>query len=164
MLGEEELSEYYEQEKRPAMMDSSIVEKILKEEGMVSQFYNKCYQLLPSDKLDLLLSLRPETQQVVVRYIRGDISCDGLLEREQGLIKRLRNEYSGFLQKQKNNLNEKNDPFQIKLDQINEIIYNNFFHRVSFNILENKENERDREEAIKLAKRLGFQSKLDINN
>ncbi|MCK9393730.1 hypothetical protein M0Q03_02905 [bacterium] len=44
----------------PLMMDSSIAQKILWEEGVVSQHYNECYQLLPADKLDLLLNLRPE--------------------------------------------------------------------------------------------------------
>jgi len=169
MSSEETTGEYgaiYGQEKGPAMMEDSIVQKILREEGLISQHYNECYQLLPPDKLDLLLNLRPETQQMVVKYIRGDISCDGLSEREQELIKKLRNDYNIYLQNQQNGSNEDalNAPFQIKLDQLSKIIYNNFFHRVSFNVLEERENERDKEDAQKIAEKLGFKSKPYINN
>lgn len=169
MSSEETTSEYgdvYGQERGPAMMDDSIVQKILRQEGVISQHYNECYQLLPPDKLDLLLNLRPETQQEVVKYIRGDVPCDDFPEREQELIKKLRNDYNIFLQNQQNGSNEDalNTPFQIKLDQLNKIIYNNLFHRISFKVLEEKENARDAEEATKLAEKLGVKRKLDINN
>lgn len=143
-----EIKEYknpYERE--GSIMEQSIVEKILFREGRKAQFYNECYQLLPKDKLEFLLNLRPETQQIIIQYIQGKRPLASLPEEEKDLMLRLQNDYSFFLQNQNSSSDDDTtkSSFQLHLDQLERAIYNNFFHRISFNILEEKEDARDKQ-------------------
>lgn len=151
-----EYSNSYEQSN--VIMDRSIAEKILFREGKKAQFYNECYQSLPKDKLEFLLNLRPETQQMIIQYIQGKRPLASLPEEEKDLIARLQNDYSFFLQNQSSLLSDDdsgpNNSFQLHLDQLERAIYNNFFHRVSFNILEEKEDSRDKQLAQQVKTKL----------
>jgi hypothetical protein len=142
-------------EREGSIMEQSIVEKILFREGRKAQFYNECYQLLPKDKLEFLLNLRPETQQIIIQYIQGKRPLASLPEEENDLMLRIQNDYSLFLQNQSNNDgDETKSSFQLHLDQLERAIYNNFFHRVSFNILEEKEDTRDKQLAAQIKQKL----------
>ncbi|MCK9393729.1 hypothetical protein M0Q03_02900 [bacterium] len=78
-------------------------------------------------------------------------------------MKKLQSDYNHFLQEQQNGSNEDalSAPFQIKLDRLNRIVYNNFFHRISFLVLERKENMKDKERAGEIAIKLGIKKPLN---
>lgn len=150
-------------EQKPTIMDNSIVERMAAKEKIKAEFYSQCYQSLPKEKHDLLLNLRPEIQQKVVQYIRGEILDDELPEEEQELVKRLQYDYQSFLQ---NHLEEENSDisYQLNLNHLDNIIYSNFLNRIAFKILENRENLRDKQAAREIANRLGLEYKPEVNN
>ncbi|MFA5080090.1 MAG: hypothetical protein WC472_00490 [Candidatus Paceibacterota bacterium] len=150
----------------PSMMEDSIVQKILREERIISRHFSECYELLPQDKLDLLLRSRPEIQQMMVRYIRGEIPCDGFSEREKNLMEKIQKDYKIFL-KERQDASEENTlsvPFKINVDELNRSVYDNLYHRISFRMLEEKENIKDMEQARKIGVKLGIKNLPKINN
>lgn len=147
----------------PSIMEDSIAQKILQEEKIISQHFSECYKLLPPDKLDLLLKLRPKIQQIIVQYIRGEFPQNGFSEREKELMRKIQGDYMMFLQKQQNDPSI-DSPFKIKVDKLNEIVYANLYHKLSFLELEKMENERDGKQAQRIGLKLGMKNLPDINN
>lgn len=157
MPSEDFKNEYYENIKGSELIDPSIANKVFDEERKISAYYNDCYQSLPEDKLELLRSLRPQIQQRVVQYIRGEIPCDGLRERIGEFVRKKTGEYEKFKQTNTNN------PFILQVEgDYEKILLDNLVKDQTIKVLEQEINKKDKEDAAKIAERLGI--KREINN
>ncbi|MCK9577954.1 hypothetical protein M0R01_00480 [bacterium] len=149
-----ETENYYKRDEGLELVDSSIADKIFEEEQKISSYYNDCYQSLPDDKLSLLRTLRPQIQQRVVQYIRGEIPYNDLREREYDFVKKKIREYEEFKEQKSNN------PFILEVEgDYERTILDNLVKGQTMRVLEQEVNKKNIEEAQKIAERLGITKK-----
>jgi len=148
---------YYGQEKGSDLVDPSIADKIFEEENKISGYYNECYQSLSEDMLGLLRSLRPQIQQKVVQYVRGEIPCSDLRDRVREFVKKKTGEYEAF------KLANPDNPFILQVEgDYEKILLDNLVKEQTIKVLEQEVNKRDMIEAQKVGERLGIRK--EINN
>lgn len=143
-------NEYYNREGFN-LAEESVADQVFKEEQMISNFFDECYNTLSEDKIAALRNLRPEIQNMIIGYIRGEMSCENLRERMKEFIKLKNKEYIEFVRVNPNN------PYILQANgELEQVLLSNLSKLVTFNVLERIENEKDRQSAKMLGEKLGI--------
>jgi tRNA/tmRNA/rRNA uracil-C5-methylase (TrmA/RlmC/RlmD family) len=139
------------------IMENSVFNELIRRENAKLVFYSSCFQQMSPQKKEMLLNMKSSIQQEVIEYIKGNRDISFLPQEERDLISRLNTDYVNFvnLQKSAKNLLERgNNIFQINLNNIEKRIYNSFYNRISFYLLEKKQSEDDVERARAIIEKL----------
>ncbi|MDD4409795.1 MAG: hypothetical protein PHW52_04050 [Candidatus Pacebacteria bacterium] len=148
------------------IMESTVASELIRREDAKLMFYSSCFKQMPIGKKDKLLSMKNVIQEEVIEYIKGNRDVSILPEEERDLVIRLNMDYKNFINSrgsEKNLLERNNHTFQINLDNIEKRIYSSFYNRISFYLLEKRENEEDIEKAKIIIEKLLSGGGIDIN-
>ena len=146
------------------IMESTVASELIRREDAKLMFYSSCFKQMPIGKKDKLLSMKNVIQEEVIEYIKGNRDVSVLPEEERDLVIRLNTDYKNFVNSrgsEKNLLERNNNTFQINLDNIEKRIYSSFYNRISFYLLEKRENEEDIEKAKIIIEKLLSGERID---
>ncbi len=157
----------YQFEAEPSrVMEDSVALELEKRENEKIRFFASCLSSIPAEKLTKLNDLTNNgiVQKEIIEYIKGNKDINYLPEEERDLILRLNMDYRKYMQeKERGSLLDQKGVFQIILNNIEKKIYSNFYNRIAFYLLEQKEIREDEERSEIIFKKLVGENNLITN-